>query len=422
MSNRSRKKKASLLVRLHGLTPQRLMSFCIALFFFSAFALLFLRDHQWQGALLMAVVPLAHILTTEHLPRLFPVDQLLLSLMNFLCGLGILVLYATSPSYAYSQALCYLLGLAAMIACIYVVRIVPICRAAAWVLVVLSLILLILPLIHGEEIHGAQCWFRIGKMSIQTSEFVKLLLLIALSRFLADRRTLACVFFLAGCLLILLFQKDLGMALLYYSVTLMLYFAASGNLWLTGLGVLGGVGASVAGYQMFAHVKRRVAAWLDPWADYEGSGYQLVQNLMAIASGGLLGVGLGLGSPLTIPAYHTDCIFIVICEQFGMLFGLVVLLMYAAIIWRGTSTAMAARRRYHGLLAMGCTLMLGLQTFLIIGGVIKLIPLTGVTLPFVSHGGSSLISSMALIGLLQGIASINQDDLTAEEALTYLSR
>ena len=182
-------------------------------------------------------------------------------------------------------------------------------------------------------------------------------------------------------------------------------------------GIGGGVGAALLGYQKFAHVKKRVAIWLDPWSDYDNAGYQLIQSLMAIASGGVLGVGLGLGSPTTIPVYHTDFIFSVICEQFGMLFGSCVLLMYVAIIWRGTSIAMAARTRFHGLLAMGCTAMIGLQTFIIIGGVIKLIPLTGVTMPFVSYGGTSLVACLCLIGLIQGVSSVNEDDLARDADL-----
>ena len=184
--------------------------------------------------------------------------------------------------------------------------------------------------------------------------------------------------------------------------------------------VLGGCGAAVAGYQMFAHVKKRVAIWLNPWSDYDNAGYQIVQGLMALASGGLIGCGLGLGSPKTIPVYHTDFIFAVICEQFGLIFGLCVLAMYVAIIWRGATTAMAARRSFHGLLAMGCTVLIALQTFTIIGGVIKLVPLTGVTMPFVSYGGTSLVSSLCLVGLLQGVGSLNNDDLDEDTELAMM--
>jgi cell division protein FtsW (lipid II flippase) len=122
-------------------------------------------------------------------------------------------------------------------------------------------------------------------------------------------------------------------------------------------------------------------------------------------------VGLGLGSPRVIPVYFTDCIFAVICEQFGVIFGVLVLVMYVILILRGTSIALRARSGFHGLVALGATVMLGIQTFIIIGGVLKLIPLTGVTMPFVSYGGTSMVSCMGLIGLLQGVYTLNQDDL-----------
>ena len=249
---------------------------------------------------------------------------------------------------------------------------------------------------------------------------VALVLVIALARFMADRRMLSWLFFSVACLGILMLQKDLGTALLYFFTTIFLFYASTGNLALTGIGLAGGAGAAVAGYRMFAHVKRRVAIWQNPWSDYDNAGYQIIHSLMAIASGGLFGVGLGLGSPRTIPVYHTDFIFSVICEQFGLVFGCCVLLMYVAIIWRGAAIAMETRSSFHGLLAMAVTTLLGLQTFVIIGGVVKLIPLTGVTMPFVSYGGTSLISCLCLIGLLQGVASLNEDNLREDMHLATM--
>jgi cell division protein FtsW (lipid II flippase) len=157
---------------------------------------------------------------------------------------------------------------------------------------------------------------------------------------------------------------------------------------------------------MFAHVKTRVAMWLNPWSDALGKGYQLVQALTAIASGGLFGVGLGMGQSRVIPAYSTDFIFAVLCEQFGILFGLCVLALYGVIVLRGIALSMRAQDAFHALLALGIALMIGLQTFTIIGGVIKLIPLTGITLPFVSYGGTSLVASMGMIGMLCGVAAM----------------
>lgn len=398
----------------------RPLSKAVKLFFFTAFLLLFLRDFAWQGLLLAAAVPFMISLTTDWLPRLFPCDKLLLSLTNFLCALGVLVLYDTNPSYAYHQAMYYGVGLGAMVICIYLVRLIRRWDALVWLMIPVSLLLLALPLRIGQETYGAKNWFYIGGISVQPSEIVKLSLTIIIAHFMSRRRMLPWLGFAVCCLGLLMLQKDLGTALLYYGVTLLIYFASSGNLGMTALGLGGGAGAAVLGYKMFAHVKRRVAIWLNPFSDYDNAGYQIVQSLMAIASGGVMGLGLGLGSPRTIPVYHTDFIFAVICEQFGLLFGLCVLLMYVALIWRGATTAMAARSSFHGLLAMACTAMLGLQTFVIIGGVIKLIPLTGVTMPLVSYGGTSLVSSLCLIGLLQGVGSLNEDDLEEDTRLALM--
>ncbi len=395
--------------RLHRAASK--LSAVVMLFYFSAFLLLGLKDFAWQAFALALAVPAMIWLGTNFLPRLFPADTLLLSLTNFLCALGVLVLYDTNPTYAYHQAVYYAVGLVAMVCCVWGVRAVRRWGPAVFMLLPVSLALLVLPLIYGKETYGATNWIYIGNLSAQPSELVKVSLILIVSYFMSRRLFIPWLLFAVACLGILMLQRDLGTALLYYGVTLLLYFASSGNLLMTGVGLVGGAGAAVLGYRMFAHVKKRVALWRNPWADYENAGYQIVQGLMALASGGLIGVGLGLGSPRTIPVYHTDYIFAVICEQFGLIFGLCVLAMYLAILWRGSTIAMAARHAFHGLVAMGATLMIGLQTFVIIGGVIKLIPLTGVTMPFVSYGGSSLLSSMALIGLIQGVASINEDDL-----------
>ena len=171
------------------------------------------------------------------------------------------------------------------------------------------------------------------------------------------------------------------------------------------------------------YMKERFMVVFDHNLDPLGAGWQQTRSLLALGGGKLTGQGLFHGIQTqgeysgSLPFRYTDFIFSVICEQFGMLFGSCVLLMYVAIIWRGTSIAMAARTRFHGLLAMGCTAMLGLQTFIIIGGVIKLIPLTGVTMPFVSYGGTSLVACLCLIGLIQGVSSVNEDDLARDADL-----
>lgn len=400
--------------------PGQRLAQVVMLFFFSAFILLGLKDFAWQAFALAIGVPAMISVGTNLLSRLFPTDKLLLSLTNFLCALGVLVLYATNPNYAYQQTMYYGVGLGTMVVCIYLVRIIRNWHIPVLLMIPVSLAMLALPLVIGKETNGAKNWFYIGSLSVQPSEIVKLSLLVIISFYMSRHKMIPWLFFAVCCLGLLMLQKDLGTALMYYGTTLMLFYASSGNLALTGLGLAGGGGAAVMGYKMFAHVKKRVAIWLNPWSDYENAGYQIVQGLMALASGGMLGCGLGLGTPTTIPVYHTDFIFAVICEQFGLIFGLCVLAMYVALIWRGATIAMAARRSFHGLLAMGCTVLIALQTFTIIGGVIKLIPLTGVTMPFVSYGGTSLVSSMCLIGLLQGVASLNDDDLDEDTELAMM--
>lgn len=404
--------------------PDYMLVSAIMLFFFSAFLLIALNGElEWQGFALAVIVPVLIYLSTMWLPRFFPADKLLLAIANFLCALGVLVLYSTDrgagTSRGMQQAVYYGAGIIAMLVCIFVVRYIKRWRFLMKVLMMGAAALLVLPLAIGTEQNGATNWITLGGTSVQPSEIVKLALLLVLSWYMSRRRFWPWFLFAMFALLVLMLQRDLGTALIYYATALFLFYASTGNLPLTGLGVLGGGGAAVAGYMMFAHVKKRVAIWRNPWIYYETSGYQIVQTLMAIASGGLFGVGLGLGAPRVIPVYFTDCIFAVICEQFGVIFGALVLAMYIILILRGVSIASAARQSFHALLAMGATVMLGVQTFVIIGGVLKLIPLTGVTMPFVSYGGTSLVSCMGLIGLIQGVASVNQDDLAYDYEISH---
>ena len=403
-------------------TPGRRLSGVVMLFYSLAFLLLSLREMNRTGMVLSVAVPVIIFLGTNLLPQLFPADRLLLSLTNFLSALGVLLLYDTNPVYARQQVFAYGIGVLCMIICIYLVRVIHSWGKWMPLLLLGGLGLMALPLIVGREINGAQNWITLGPFSFQPSEMVKLVLVLVLAYFLSCRHSLPGLLFLLGCLALLMLQKDLGTALLYFAAGLLLFWASTGNLPLTLLGLVGGSGAAVFGYLRFAHVRRRVAIWLNPWTDYENAGYQLVQGLMAIASGGLFGTGLGLGSPTSIPVYESDFIFAVLCEQFGLIFGVCVLLMYVALILRGAFIAMQARHSFHGLLAMGATTLLGVQTFVIIGGVLKLIPLTGVTMPFVSYGGTSLISAMCLVGFISGVESLNEDDLREDIHLARMKR
>jgi len=402
--------------------PAWMLISVVMLFFFSAFLLISFQKEQvnWQGLLLSIAVPAMIFIGSMVLPKLFPADKLLLTLTNFLCALGVLLLYRIKPEYGLDQAVHYGIGLVCMLITILVVHKVRSWRWIAFPAIFLSLGALALPIVIGTTINGAKSWISIGGQSLQPSELVKLSFLVVLAYYMSRRRMLPWLFLAVGSLGLLMLQKDLGTAIMYYTSTLFLFYASTSNLPLTLLGLAGGVGAAMVGYNKFPHVQRRIAAWRNPWGDYQNSGFQIVQSLIAIASGGFFGVGLGLGSPRDIPEYTSDFIFAVLCEQFGIIFGLCVLLIYVMIILRGVSIATASRESFHALLAMGCVLILGVQTFVIIGGVIKLIPLTGVTLPFVSEGGTSLVSCLCLIGMLQGVASRNEDLLKEDARLARL--
>ncbi|NLB61565.1 MAG: FtsW/RodA/SpoVE family cell cycle protein [Clostridiales bacterium] len=327
----------------------------------------------------------------------------------FLLGLGLLIQFRMSPKNAKSQLFMLGIGVVLMFLCMGTVKFNSSMRKLTIPIIIGSLAIMAALLVIGKESGGAKNWIIIGGRSFQPSEFVKIATAFVLAHYLDTRTKLLKLIVPLSFAIIIVFllvvEKDLGAAMLIALTCLIMYFAATGNLGVTlaGLG-MGALGA-ILSYRFFDHVKLRVEVWQNPWITYDSSGYQIVQGLMAIASGGLFGSGLGLGSAKVIPAYHTDYIFAVICEEFGIIAGVLLIAFYVVFIIRGLIIALNARNRFLMLFALGCTTLITLQSFIIIGGVIKLIPLTGITLPFISFGGSSMIASMISFGFLQGIAA-----------------
>ena len=388
---------------------------------FDAFGLL-LAAVRAEGAIdmqaltiLVWMAPLA-VVTALVLPRFLPIDPLIMALTNFLCGVGVVILYTVSPDRGMRQATFYVMGLAAMLVISLIVSRAKRFRGMTWLAMAGGIALLVMPLAFGEWYNGAKNWVNLPVIgTFQPSELVKLSLVLAMAYYFSAHRTvfqmMPAILFAGACLLLLMLQRDLGTALIYYITTLGMFYVACGNVPLTLLGFGGGAGAAVLGYRMFAHVKVRVAMWRNPWSDPLDKGYQIIQALLAIGSGGLFGVGLGQGTPDKIPAYYNDFIFAVICEQMGLIFGLLVLAVYLLLILRGVSVITRSRRSFDMLLGCGVLAMLGIQTFMIVAGVIKMIPLTGVTMPFLSYGGSSLLSCLSMIGIVHGIAARAQEDM-----------
>lgn len=369
-----------------------------------------------QAVYLLAMMTGSCLLTTLALPRALPIDPLIMALTNFLCGVGVVILYTVSPDRGLKQANYYVIGLAAMLVVSLLVSRVHRFKGLTVLSMLAGIGLLILPLAFGQWSGGAKNWVSIPFFgSFQPSELVKLSLVLAMAYYFSAHRTvfqmLPAILFAGACLLLLMLQRDLGTALIYYMTTLVMFYVACGNVPLTLIGLAGGAGAAVMGYRMFAHVKVRVAMWRNPWSDPLDKGYQIIQALLAIGSGGLFGVGLGQGTPEKIPAYFNDFIFAVICEQLGIVFGIVLLAIYVLIVMRGVTVISRSRRSFDMLLGCGVLAMLSIQTVMIVGGVIKMLPLTGVTMPFISYGGSSLLSCLCMVGILHGICARAQEDL-----------
>ncbi len=382
----------------------------MTLFESTAFLLLAFREGVDFVPLILAVsMPLMLIAQVLLLGRAFPhMDRYMLMSANFLCGLGLIMLYRLDANLALKQLLFYGVGVMVMLAMTVFTAKFRRFSLLRLPIMAVSVLLLALTLVIGKETYGAKNWIDLGFFSLQPSEFVKVALVMCLAADLSRRRTIRQLLplglFAALCVGLIVLQKDLGAVLICFLVCLTVYYAATGNWLLSLLGLACAAGGSAALYHLFDHVKKRVSIWQNPWASPQGDGYQIIQSLIAIASGGMTGTGLGLGTPQVVPVVESDFIFAAICEEFGILVGLMVILLYVVLFVRGLMLAMRAQSSFHALLAVGAVTSLSLQTFMIVGGVIKMVPLTGVTLPFVSYGGSSMLSCMLMLGILQGVS------------------
>lgn len=374
-----------------------------------------------QALLLAAALPAATWLVSMAITKIWPVDRAIVILALFLCSVGIITLedICRSTITPRTQAVYACLGLVAMLMGIVVIRALHSWKKLTPWMMAACLAMLLLPFALGDRSKNALNWIQVGGFSMQPSEFMKPVLIVILASGLANRprfvRCLPTLAFAAACCAILLVQRDLGALLLYFLTTVAIFYIATSNLFITLSGLGMGCGAAVIAYKLFPYVRQRIEIWRDPWSDPLGLGSgQLVQALIAIGSGGLFGMGLGQGTPRRIPLYHSDFIFASITEEFGLIFAIGLLAVYVLIIMRGLTVAMNARTSFHSLTAFGIVTMLGLQTMLIVGGNTKLLPLTGVTLPLIAAGGSSLVSTFAAIGVLLGISSLNAEDEAAD--------
>ena len=390
-------------------------------------------------------------------------DPILLPIATLVTILGLVMIYRLDVAAArraelngnplptpdvYSQLTWFTVAVILFTSVLFLLRDHRILQRYTYTLGLLGLLLLVLPLapIIGTTVNGATLWVRFGGFSFQPAELAKILLTVFFAGYLVEKRdSLALVRTKVlglglprlkdlGPLVVawlvslgvLIFQRDLGTSLLFFGLFVaMLYIATQRRTWL----IIGGVlfmGGAVLAYYMFGHVRLRVMVWLDPWTYASDEGYQIVQSLFGLANGGILGAGLGQGFPNLVPFASTDFIVAALGEELGVTGLIAILLLYALLIERGLRTAISVRDSFGQLVAAGLSITLALQVFVIVGGVTRLIPLTGLTTPFLSYGGSSLIANWIIIALLLRISDRARRPETItpspDEALTQVVR
>ncbi len=375
------------------------------------------------------VVVLA-LLATGHIAirRLAPnADGTLFPIAALLNGIGYVFIARLDEDLAALQATWTLVGVAAFVATLAVVRDIRDLARYRYLMALAGIVLLLLPLLPviGREINGARLWLRIAGFTIQPGEFAKIALALFFAGYLVEKRELLALGSWrvgplvlpdpkhfgpllgawAASLVVMVFERDLGSSLLFFTLfVVMLWVSTARTAYLVVGGAMFAAGAVFA-YNAFAHVQQRVSIWLDPWQDVNGDGFQLVQSTFALASGGLTGSGPGVGSPERIPAAETDFIFSVVGEELGMMGASAILAAYLLMVGIGLRIAIRSHDGTETLLATGLTTIIGVQAFLIIGGILRVLPLTGITLPFMSYGGSSLIANYVLLALLLRISA-----------------
>jgi len=368
-------------------------------------------------------------------------DQLLLPLAATIGGVGLVMLnrlpqtlagmnlFGVEVGMATTQLVWFAISVVAMVAIAVFFRDDGILRHYKYTWALAGAGLLAITFLFGTEINGARLWLSIGPVTFQPGEAIKIGLVVFIAGYLAEKRALLAganrrigpikipplpyllpmLAIFAIVMVMVVISKDLGIALLFYGIFLTMLFVATGRRSYVLIGLVLFVAGSYVAYLLFPHVHVRVDNWLDPFADPTGTGYQTVQALYAFGRGGLFGEGLGQGLPLIsghipIPAIETDFIFTAIAEELGLVGAFALLALAAALVARGLRIAILARDDFSSLMAVGLTTSLGLQTLIIVAGNAKLIPLTGITFPFVSYGGSSLLASFVVLGLLLSIS------------------
>ena len=365
-----------------------------------------------MGGVLIILIGFSHFVIRKYYPD---GDKFILIFAAVLAVIGIAVLYRLDEKVAIKQIIWFIAGITAYILIIVLLPDLKTFNRYRYYFLAATALFMPMALLIGKEQYGAKNWVLFGGFGFQPSEFGKIFLVLYLASALRnyeDKKNLigdfkqliepaAVVMASIGCMVL---QRDLGSALIFFgiSVTILYIATAKGKYVLVSLGLFS-IGSVIA-YELFSHVRKRILIWKDLWAYANNESYQIVQGLYSISSGGMVGTGLGQGYPGFIPVNTTDFIFAVICEEMGMVFGIGILMLYFLLFYRGMRSALKVEDRFSQLISVGFSAMIAAQVLVIIGGVFAVIPLTGITLPLISYGGTSMLTMFFALGIMQKIS------------------
>lgn len=388
--------------------------FCIALLY------LYSRDNEsLDSRIIYLAIGLIAIIYISNfvLGKITTGDNYIFLIVSMLLSIGIVTTFRINPSLGIKQLIWSLGGILLFYLTYFAVKYIRNLERFGNLYVFLAILLFAATLGFGVISRGAKNWLQLGEnVSFQPTELTKILVMFILASFYANyekytkyKHTPYIIMALMYFFILMLFiQRDLGTAVIFLGMYMSIQFVYEVdrksivvNIVLLTLG-------AVMGYFLFSHVRNRVMIWRDPWSEAYGIGEQIVQSMFAIAEGGFFGAGIGLGYPNLIPVSYSDFIFPVICEEMGIFSGIGIIMLYMILVYRGVKIALEQEYKFYRILALAVSVLFAIQAFINIGGVIKLIPMTGLTLPFVSYGGSSMLSSFIALGILQ----VTSEDLS----------
>lgn len=341
-------------------------------------------------------------------------NRLVINNMCLLLCIGFVILARISYDRALRQFIIVVVSLALALVVPYLIGKIKFLRSLTWVYAMVGIAALAAVLIMGQVSNGSLLSFTIYGVTFQPSEFVKIVFVFFVAGALYHQagflQILITVIVAAAHVVILVVSRDLGSALIFFVVYILMVFLATGNYLYLFAGVIGGSGAAVLAYNLFAHVRIRVQAWRDPWSVIDNEGYQITQSLFSISNGGWFGLGLFKGNPTTIPYAETDFVFSAIAEELGLIFAIGLLMVCISCFIMFMNIAMRIKDRFYQLLAFGLGVTYIFQIFLTIGGGVKFIPLTGVTLPLISYGGSSALTTLMMFAIIEGLYMLKPEE------------